>query len=95
MYVNIVCMRVQARRQLAQYGIYAEPDRTDRSSTATGNSHYSIVSSLTATYATVGGDRGSSADSGVVARLSSDRDSGAGGVATGNLSDSANEGTIK
>lgn len=78
---------LQARRQLAQYGIYAEPDRTDRSST-TANSHYSIVSSLTATYATV--DRGSSADSGV--RLSSDRDSGAGGAATGNLSDSANEG---
>ncbi|OXA56826.1 kazrin isoform X3 [Folsomia candida] len=78
----------EARRQLAQYGIYSEADRTDRSST-TANSHYSLVSSLTATYATVGGDRGSSADSGV--RLSSDRDSGAGGVATGNLSDSANE----
>lgn len=27
-------------------------------------------------------------------RLSSDRDSGAGGVATGNLSDSANEGEL-
>jgi hypothetical protein len=82
----------QAKRQLSQYGIYAEPDR----STSTGaTSHYSLVSSLTATYATVG-DRGSSADSGV--RLSSDRDSAGGhhnNVGGGNLSDSANEGKIR
>jgi len=77
----------QAKRQLSQYGLYSEPDKA---SSTTANSHYSLVSSLTATYATVG-DRGSSADSGV--RLSSDRDSGA-GAAAGNLSDSANEGSI-
>lgn len=77
----------QARRQLSQYGIYAEPD--NRSTTNTNNSHYSLVSSLTATYGTTG-DRGSSADSGV--RLSSDRDSGGGLQTAGTLSDSTNEG---
>jgi len=76
----------QTKRQLAQYGIYSE---TDRSTSTNAASHYSLVSNLTATYATVG-DRGSSADSGV--RLSSDRDSAGGLPTTGNLSDSANEG---
>ena len=79
---------------MAQYGIYSEPDRSSSATNAT--SHYSLVSNLTATYATVGGgggDRGSSADSGV--RLSSDRDSGGGGHPTAsNLSDSANEGRL-
>ncbi|CAL8147946.1 unnamed protein product [Orchesella dallaii] len=75
----------ETKRQLAQYGIYSE---TDRSTSTNAASHYSLVSNLTATYATVG-DRGSSADSGV--RLSSDRDSAGGLPTTGNLSDSANE----
>lgn len=81
----------QAKRQLAQYGIYSE---TDRSTSTNAASHYSLVSNLTATYATVG-DRGSSADSGCQSgvRLSSDRDSATGLPTTGNLSDSANEGT--
>lgn len=79
----------QAKRQLSQYGIYSEADRSSSTTNAT-NSHYSsLVSSLTPTYGVIG-DRGSSADSGV--RLSSDRDSGAGILTAGNLSDSANEG---
>lgn len=87
-FVVVVHIKIlQTKRQLAQYGIYSE---TDRSTSTNAASHYSLVSNLTATYATVGGDRGSSADSGV--RLSSDRDSAGGLPTTGNLSDSANEG---